>query len=178
MNYTIIFLFVIAGISSCKAQSTTTAKNESISQIENTTKAKTNKFPEASGFVSDFEGVFTQEQAQKLERKLDEYQLRTGRIIVVVTVENIAPYNDIKNFAVDLSNEWGIGDRDKNDGLSIVLSTTLREVRISTGLGTEKILTDEICQNIINTIMLPEFKNGNYYEGINRGLNALADQWK
>jgi len=58
-----------------------------------------------------------------------------------------------------------------------VLCNPLRKIRISTGYGTENILTDEICQKIIDEKIIPEFKKGNYYEGIEIGIIELIDKW-
>lgn len=177
MKSFLLVLFLITGLISCKSQSTGSIEGK-LAEVENNVSYKGKKFPEEIGFVSDFENVFTLGEKIKLESKLDAYQLRTGRTIAIITIESIEPYEGIKEFAVDLSNEWGIGDKDQNNGLSIVFSKTMRQVRISTGLGTEKILTDEICQNIIDTIMLPQFKIGNYFEGMNKGLDAFVENWK
>ena len=54
----------------------------------------------------------------------------------------------------------------------------MKRIRISTGTGAEKILTDKTCKEILDKIILPEFKNGNYYDGIKRGLSQLIMEWK
>ena len=136
------------------------------------------KFPKPIGFVNDFEQIFTIEQRQLLEMKLTEYEKSTTREFVIITIDSIKPYENIKNFATDLSNEWGIGKKETNNGIAIVMSKSLRQIRISTGLGTEKILTDEICKNIIDQTIIPEFKNGDYYSGIEKGITELMSKWK
>ncbi len=60
----------------------------------------------------------------------------------------------------------------------ILFSKNLREIRISTGSGTEQKLTDEICKNVIDKTIIPEFKNGEYYSGIESGLNELIKLWE
>ncbi|GAA4239678.1 hypothetical protein GCM10022291_34970 [Postechiella marina] len=54
----------------------------------------------------------------------------------------------------------------------------MRKIRISTGHGTEKILTDEICKKIIDQTIIPEFKNGDYYSGIEKGITELIAKWE
>lgn len=81
-------------------------------------------------------------------------------------------------YALGLSRFWGVGTKDKNNGLTIVLSPRLRKMRISTGLGTEKILTNEICKNVLQTIIIPEFKKGKYFDGLDKGIDELIILWK
>ncbi len=59
----------------------------------------------------------------------------------------------------------------------IVFSPTLRNVRINTGYGVEHILTDEICKVVLDDFILPEFKKGNYYQGVNVGVDELIKHW-
>jgi len=66
----------------------------------------------------------------------------------------------------------------KNNGLLIALSKNNRELCISTGIGTRKIITDSICQNIVDFTIIPEFKNKNYYQGINNALETIIYKWK
>lgn len=71
-----------------------------------------------------------------------------------------------------------MGKRESDNGLTIIFSKELRRIRISTGTGTQKILTDSICDSIIQKIMIPEFKDNNYYSGIEKGLLQLIKDWK
>ena len=87
-------------------------------------------------------------------------------------------FNDILRFSTELSNDWAVGKMGKNNGLSIVVSKKLRKAAISTGYGTEKILTDPICNKVLDSIMFPEFKKGKFYDGIKQGLNELITKWK
>ena len=73
---------------------------------------------------------------------------------------------------------WSSLRRYKANGKSSLIPLVkLREIRISTGLGTEKTLTDEICKKVIDSIIIPEFKNENYYEGVEKGIRSLIKQW-
>lgn len=62
--------------------------------------------------------------------------------------------------------------------MTIVFSPKLRKIRISTGLGTEKILTDEICEHVLKTTIIPEFKNGNYFGGLDKATDYFIKLWK
>ena len=172
----IIGIFLL-GLIACKTNNVPESNVNPIVQ-KNPTEYDGMRFPKPIGFVSDYENVFTIEQRQILEKRLTEYEQSTTREFVIITVDSIKPYENLKKFATDLSNDWRIGKKETNNGLSIIFSKSLREIRISTGLGTEKILTDEICKNIIDQTIIPEFKNGDYYSGIEKGITELIAKWK
>ena len=134
--------------------------------------------PKLKRQVNDYEFVFTMEQLEKLTLKIREFEKNTTNQIAIVSIESIGKYTDFDKFAIDLSNYNGIGLKEEDNGLSIVFSKKLRKIRISTGNGTEKVLTDEICKNIIDQTIIPEFKNGDYYSGIEKGLTELITKWK
>ena len=136
------------------------------------------KFPKPIGYVNDFENVFTSEQLIKLNKRISAYELETTNEIAIVTINSIKPYENINEYATDLSIEWGIGKIEKNNGLLIIFSKSLQKILISTGLGTERVLTDKICKNILDKIVIPEFKNDDYYIGIEKGLTELIKIWE
>ncbi|WP_026754459.1 YgcG family protein [Sediminibacter sp. Hel_I_10] len=136
------------------------------------------KFPKPIGTVNDFEHVFAPSQIKQLETIIADFEKRTSNEIAIITVNSIAPYDTMAEFATNLSNAWGVGKANQDNGLTIILSRSLREFRISTGEGAEKILTYEICKAIIDNTIFPEFKTGNYYLGILNGLEALIKKWE
>ncbi|EAR00013.1 TPM domain-containing protein [Maribacter sp. HTCC2170] len=134
-------------------------------------------FPFPIGSVSDYEKVFSEGQILKLTEIISSYEQETTREIAIVSVSSIEPYIDIQKYSTDLANEWGIGKAETNNGLLILFSKNLQEISISTGLGTEKILTDEICKKVIDSTIIPQFKNGKYLAGIEKGMAELTKQW-
>jgi uncharacterized protein len=134
--------------------------------------------PEYSGLVNDFENILTSSEEEELSAEIKRFAKQTGNQIAIVTVDSIAPFTNMKDYATSLGNKWGVGQKGKNNGLLIVLSSKLRQTRITTGLGTEKILTDQICQKIIDEKMIPQLGNGNYFKGLQEGLTALITNWK
>jgi uncharacterized protein len=127
--------------------------------------------------VVDSSNIFSISENYDLANKLVQYAEKTTRQIVVVTVDSIFPYDDIRKYAGDLRNYWGIGQKDVDNGLVLVLSTSLKKVAISTGYGTKKILTDSICKKVIDSVMVPAFKKGNYYIGVDNGVDSLIEIW-
>jgi uncharacterized protein len=137
-----------------------------------------NNFPKPIGYVNDFENVLSLEEVTKLENLLINYEKQTSNELVIVTISKTENEIDFNTYALDLSKNWGVGKRGKDNGLVIVISNQLGRIRICTGTGTEKILTDEICNTILEENIIPNFKNGEIYKGIESGINALIEKWK
>ncbi|WP_296317007.1 TPM domain-containing protein [Winogradskyella sp. UBA3174] len=70
------------------------------------------------------------------------------------------------------------GTAEKNNGLTIVLCSPCKQIGIATGTGTELIMTNEICKEVICKKITPEFKNREFYTGIKNGVNELIEKWK
>jgi uncharacterized protein len=135
-------------------------------------------FPQPTGFVNDFEGILEPDQEKKLNDAIIKFANRTTNQIAVVTIASIAPYDNIKAYTTDLGNAWGVGQKEKNNGVVIVVSKKLKQVWIGTGLGAEKILTDLICKRISDDKMLPAFKQGDFFGGLEHGLQELIRSWQ
>lgn len=175
-----IFLILILTLIlvSCKGSGQEIGSNKStpefdFSKIE---KIRLSKF--TGPIVSDFDSLFTPTQTTELTELIFKYDLETTRQIVVVTIDSILPYTEIQEYASDLGNYWGIGRKDKNNGLTIVVCNPCRQIGIATGTGTELILTNEICKEVIDKTIIPEFRNGDFYSGVKNGVVELIKKWK
>ncbi|WP_378187532.1 TPM domain-containing protein [Aquimarina sp. W85] len=135
-------------------------------------------FPKPIGIINDYGQIFTKSQRTELTNILYDYDVKTKRQILVVTVDSIKPYVEIQKYATDLGNDWRVGAAKKNNGLAIVVCKPCRQIGIATGLGTELILTDEICKEVIEKTIIPEFKSGEFYNGIKNGVTELIAKWK
>ena len=171
-NFITIFL-VLTLLIQCKTNQSDD-KNNNIYKEENANF----KFPKQLAYVSDFENILTKEQNAELSKILSDYEIKTGNQIAIVSISENLNAENFDEFALDLSNNWGVGTAIKNNGLTIVFSEKLRKIRICTGYGTEKILTDQICENILNKNILPEFKKGNHFLGLKNGIGEFIEFWK
>ncbi len=135
-------------------------------------------FPKRIGFVNDFENSLSKEEVAKLENFLINYEKQTSNEIFIVTISETANGIDFSTYALDLANNWSIGKVGKDNGLVIVISNKLKSIRICTGIGIENIITDEICETVIQENMISNFKNQEIYKGIESGINALIEKWK
>lgn len=115
--------------------------------------------------------------SSKEEHKLISFEEKTSNQIAIITIDSINPYDDIQKYATDLGNYWSVGQKEKDNGLVIAICGPCRTAGITTGYGTEKILTDSICKNILETSMIPNFKEDRYYEGISIGLDSIIHKW-
>lgn len=129
------------------------------------------EFPKPVGYVNDFEEVFSAEEEAELSSIIKQHEQQTSNELVIVTVSDIAPYTDMKSYAIDLGNEWEVGQKDKNNGIAIVLSRKLKEVYITTGSGMG--ITDDQLQAIIDSVMIPRYIEGKEFEGTKSGLEAI-----
>ena len=173
----ILILFLTLNFLSCKgnAQETKIIKPTTelgISEVEK------GSIPKSIGIINDYGQVFTESQRTELSKILYDYDIKTTRQIVVVTIDSIKPYENIQKYATDLGKIWGVGTAEKNNGLTIVVCNPCREIGIATGIGTELILTDEICKKVITEKIIPKFKNGEFYSGIKKGVLELIEKWK
>src|SRR5690606_15000769 len=168
----IFLLFLIVLVShSCLTQT----KEESQTSLNHTTY----NFPELIGYVNDYALILDSLEVEKLERKLNSFsELTTNQMVIVTIMDDEITEENFEDFALSLSNYWGVGSKEKNNGLTIVLNPKLRMIRISTGLGIQEILTDEICERILQNIILPEFENEDYYNGLDKGTDELIKFWK
>jgi len=123
------------------------------------------------GRVTDAAAILTAEQRTVLGERLAEIEARTGREVVIATVPSLAG-RDIAGYARDLGNRWSIGATD-DDGVVVLLAPSEQLVRIAVGQGLEDLLTDAVCRDIIDSAMLPEFREGRMHEGLAAGLAVI-----
>ncbi len=125
-----------------------------------------------NGFINDFSGTLTTEQIQTLNTKLSSYTETSGNEVAVAVVKNLGGDN-IENYANSLFREWGIGNVDTNRGTLLLVSIEDRKMRIEVGYGLEGSLTDLQTYRIQTDIITPYFKNLQYFEGINAGVDTI-----
>ncbi len=137
--------------------------------------AQTDVFPEKPNpprLVTDFTLTLTREETTALEQKLKAYADSTSSQIAIVVVKDIGDY-DISQYAPELAMKWGIGQKGKNNGLLILWATGPRKIFIATGYGMEEKVPDAIAKRIVNQLIIPNFKLGQYYQGLNLATDEI-----
>ncbi|QKF83452.1 TPM domain-containing protein [Halarcobacter ebronensis] len=129
-------------------------------------------FPELTGRVVDDAKILNSSQKQTLTKLLKEEEKNSSNQIIVVTLESLHGY-DIADYGYQLGRHWGIGQKDKNNGVLLIVSMAEKKLRIEVGYGLEGALTDKTSHEIIEYIIKPNFRNGNFYEGILKGTKAI-----
>lgn len=128
--------------------------------------------PSNQSSVYDAADVLTADEEQRLESKLINYADTTSTQIVIATIESLEG-EYIGMYATNWAHEWGIGQEQEDNGLLILLSKNDRKIWITTGYGLEEYLTDARSKDIIDNFILPEFRNDNYYAGLDKGTTAI-----
>ncbi|MBO6515795.1 MAG: TPM domain-containing protein [Bacteroidia bacterium] len=133
------------------------------------------RFPAPVGMVNDFADVLTAEEEQDLQSRLEAFERETTNEIAIVTLNELYGEKDLFWCSLNIAREWGIGKKEKNNGVLIALAPFMRGVHIQTGKGLEQQLTDSATQVIIDSVMVPGFKQVGYYEGLSEGVEAIIE---
>lgn len=128
--------------------------------------------PSPPRLVNDLANVISPADEAELERKLENYDKTTSTQVTVITITSIGGY-DISEYAVELGNRWGVGRKGKSNGVVLLAAMNERKLNISTGYGLEGALPDALAGRIIRNEIAPLFKQGHYYEGLDRGVDAI-----
>ena len=122
--------------------------------------------------VYDYVNLLQASQKSALEQKLIRYADSTSTQIVVAIISSTEGEN-INFLGAQWGQKWGIGQADKDNGILVLLAKDDRRIAINTGYGVESTLTDLMSKRIIESVIIPEFKNGDYYGGLDKGADAI-----
>ncbi|MDO4735582.1 MAG: TPM domain-containing protein [Bacteroidia bacterium] len=132
--------------------------------------------PQPPKLVNDLAGILTPSQVSAMEQRLVSFDDTTSNQIAVVIVPQLYGY-DKAQLAYTIGQEWGVGNKETNNGLVILVKPKVGnskgEVFIATGYGLEGVVTDALSRRVVERDMIPYFKVENYYGGINAALNRL-----
>ena len=146
--------------------------------LSTTLKAQLPSPPYPPRLVNDYTGTLTASQINTMEHKLVAFNDSTSTQILVLLVDDLQGY-DIHEYATKIGHSWGVGQKDKGNGLVILVKPKKGNekgyVDISPGYGMEQYVTDATAKNIIEKEMIPEFKEGDYYAGIDKAVDIIMD---
>ena len=131
--------------------------------------------PELTAPVNDFAKVVDADSASAIDRMIRTLQAATGDVVVVATVPTIEPYGDIREYAVKMfaNNGKGIGQKDKKNGLLILLALKERRLWVEVGYDLEQFVTDGFAGETSREVMSPYFRNGQYGQGLRAGTERI-----
>lgn len=133
--------------------------------------------PVPARLVTDYTGTLSPDQQEALERKLVAFNDSTSTQIAVVILESTGDY-EIADFAFALGRSWGIGSKEFNNGALLLVAKQDRKMFIATGYGLEGALPDATAKQIISNEIRPNFKENDYYRGLDQGTDAIIDAVK
>lgn len=175
-NLILLILLFLANVSFCQ----TISKKENDSLKQETVKLFRqiywNALPKQKGWVNDYERIFSDDEERKLDSIISKYEKETTVEIAIVTIDTIKVEKDkFEALSLHIAKAWGVGKKGKDNGVLIGVSKGYRKIRIELGNGISKVISDQDAKGIIENDFIPEFKKGNYYQGMVNGITRLMD---
>ena len=128
--------------------------------------------PQLETSVYDYINLLSESQKNSLEQKLIRYSDSTSSQIVMAIIRSTEGEN-ITYLGAQWGQKWGIGQAGKDNGILVLLAKDDRKIAINTGYGVEGSLTDALSRRIIENVIIPQFKQDDYYGGLNNGADAI-----
>ena len=128
--------------------------------------------PKLTARVTDLTGTLTAEQQSMLEEKLSAFEARKGAQIAVLVVPTTEP-EEIAQYSIRVVDQWKLGRQNIDDGALLIVAKNDRDLRIEVGKGLEGALPDITSHRIISETIIPLFRQGDFYGGINAGLDQM-----
>lgn len=125
-------------------------------------------------WVFDKEGDFTPAQIAKFDSLFASHEKKTTNEMALVTTPDFGADKTIERFGINVARKYGVGKKDVNNGIVVVLSLTRRQVRISTGYGTERVLSNSFAQQIIDSVIIPKIKQDSVFTGVWNGCQQIV----
>jgi uncharacterized protein len=128
--------------------------------------------PSKQKAVYDYINLLSSAQQNSLSQKLKHYADSTSTQIVIAIISSTEG-ESINYLGAQWGQKWGIGQDGKDNGILLLLAKDDRKVAINTGYGIESSIPDALSKRIIEQVIIPEFKTGDYYNGLNLGADAI-----
>src|SRR6185312_506901 len=131
-------------------------------------------FPVLTSRITDQAGLLSADDYTAIQAELAALEQKSTDQVAVVTLKSLDGY-PIEDYGYQLGRKWGIGQKDKNNGILLIVAPNERKVRIEVGRGLEPVMTDAMSSLIIQNAILPEFRRGNFSAGIRAGVRDIKD---
>src|SRR5215468_1895651 len=130
------------------------------------------KVPPLTAHVTDLTGTLTRDQVARLDQKLSAFEARKGSQIAMLIVPTTHP-EEIEQYSIRVVDQWKLGRKKVDDGALLLVAKDDRRVRIEVGYGLEGALPDAIANRIVSDVITPQFRAGNFYGGLDAGVDAM-----
>lgn len=131
-------------------------------------------FPPVS-YVSDYASMLTEEEELSLIEQIKKVNKQADAVIAILIIDDIPDGFDISEFTINWADCYGIGEKGKNNGVALGVSTFKRSVFLAKGSGIEQRLTDEECAVILEEEINKNFRNGYYVEGLREAIEKIGE---
>lgn len=128
--------------------------------------------PKLQGYVNDYAGMMSPSTKSKIEQGLKAFEQSDSTQLVILTIPSLEGEN-IEEFSIKVAEAWKIGQQQKDNGIIFIVSKQERKIRIEVGRGLEGRLTDLMAGRIIDQVIKPRFKQGDFDGGFIAGASAL-----
>ena len=122
--------------------------------------------------INDEAHIFSQNERDELLNLVQNFEQNSTTQIAIVTLNSLES-RSIEELSLEIARGYKLGQKEDNNGVLLVVAPNEKKVRIEVGYGLEGVLTDAVASEIINSVMIPEFKNGNMSEGVKDGVLAI-----
>jgi uncharacterized protein len=132
---------------------------------------------EPQGHVNDYTNLLSTSEKENLENKLSAFKNKTSTELAIVIINSLGE-DTIEGFAIQLFEDWGIGTKENDNGVLLLIALEEKKLRIEVGYGLEGALTDLQSGQIVRNTLTPAFKSGQYYQGIDTATNQIISAVK
>ncbi len=134
--------------------------------------------PPPAHYFNDYAGVLSSATVSRLDSMLENHERETLDQIVVAVFPKMQSDAPVKDYTMRIANAWKVGQKNKNNGVSLFIFIQDHKMYVTVGTGLEKALPDAMCQQILDTKIIPHLKKGDYDAALTAGVNALIDATK
>lgn len=131
------------------------------------------KVPDLKGRVNDYANILISSEESKINQFLQQEENKTSTQFVLLTIPSLEDEN-LEDYSIRVAEKWKIGQKGLDNGVLLLVALKEKKIRIEVGYGLESIMTDIKSGYIIRKHIVPEFKSGNYFQGIALGLSAIT----
>jgi len=131
------------------------------------------KVPKLKGHVNDYGNVLSSSEERRLENYLTSFEAASTVQIALLTIKSLQGEN-LEDYSMRVADAWKLGNKEKDNGVLLLVSMQDKKLRLEVGYGLESSLTDAKSGYIIRNYIVPGFKSGSYYNGIAAGMDAVT----
>lgn len=128
--------------------------------------------PKYQGYVNDYANMVSPQSKEKIERALQSFDLSDSTQVALLTIPSLEG-DSLEDFSIRVVDQWGVGQKGKDNGVLLLIVKNDRKIRLEVGRGLEPVLTDLLSGRIIDTVITPLFKEGQFEKGIESGVAAI-----